>query len=375
MKLLTGGAGTRGTRVLGRGIHHHKRPKLRSLAVVAATLATFVATVTLALATTVTAGVGSAGASANTVPLGPFCGASCQAALQLKVAPSSVNCKVAFLDDATSFPYGATQFKVTAADGKKYFPNMKLTVLNGNGDATTESNELRTVVSEGYKVVILDAVVEDALAPAAKYAISKGVKIVEIDRTVEANVLTTIKAPDVPLGEREATYVVNQMHRSGNVVILSGTPGASPTIDRTTGIENVLKKYPNIHVLANINGNYDTSTGYTVVRDILSRYPAGQVSWIISEADVMTLGAVRAVAAAHRQGTVKIASIDGQNEALAILGQNGFLADVVYPIVEPADVVAAAKACTGEAMPKSIWLEYPLVTQANVKTYLGTNFG
>jgi ribose transport system substrate-binding protein len=339
------------------------------------TFALFTIIGTLAVVSPLTAGVASAGATASTIPLGPFCGTACQAALQLKVAPSSVNCKVAFLDDATSFPYGATQFTKTAADGKEYFPNMKLTVLNGNGDATTESNELRTVVSEGFKVVILDAVVEDALAPAAKYAISKGVKIIEIDRKVDAPVLTTIKAPDVPLGEREATYVVNQIHRSGNVVILSGTPGASPTIDRTTGIMNVLKNYPKIHVVANVNGNYDTSTGYSVIRDILSRYPAGAISWIISEADVMTLGAVKAVEADHRGGSVKIASIDGQNEALAILGQNGFMADVVYPIVEPADLVAAAKACTGESMPNSIMLNYPLVTKANVKAYLGTNFG
>jgi ABC-type sugar transport system substrate-binding protein len=89
----------------------------------------------------------------------------------------------------------------------------------------------------------------------------------------------------------------------------------------------------------------------------------------------MTLGAVKAVEADHRGGSVKIASIDGQNEALAILGQNGFMADVVYPIVEPADLVAAAKACTGESMPNSIMLNYPLVTKANVKAYLGTNFG
>jgi ribose transport system substrate-binding protein len=332
-------------------------------------------TASLALVAPLTVLTGPAAASNSSIPLGPYCGAACQAALQLSVAPSSVNCKVAFLDDATSFPYGATQYKRTATDGKKYFPNMKLTVLNGNNDPTTESNQLRTVVAEGYKVVILDAVVKDALGPAAKYAISKGVKIVEIDRTVDAPVLTTIKAPDVPLGEREMGYVAAQMHGKGNIIILSGTPGASPTIDRTTGIENVLKKFPGIHVLSNINGNYDTSTGYTVVRDALSRYAAGKVDWIVSEADVMTLGAVRAIAAAHRQGTVKLASIDGQNEALAIIGKNGFMADVVYPVVEPADVVAAAKACTGETMPKSIALDYPLVTQANVKTYIGTNFG
>lgn len=330
----------------------------------------------LTLAVVAPVALGANGKKTATVPLGPYCGATCQAALDLKgVDPATVKGKVAFIDDATSFPYGATQYTKTQSLAKKYFPHMQLKVLNGNNDATTQSNMLKTIVSEGYKVVIFDAVVKDALAPAVKLAISKGVKIIEIDRTVQAPVLTTIKAPDVPLGSREMQYVARQLHGKGNIVILSGTPGASPTIDRTNGIQQVLKKYPGIHMLANINGNYDTSTGFSVTRSLLARYPAGKVDWIVSEADVMTLGAVKAVAAAHRQNSIKLASIDGQNQAVAMLGKNGFMADVVYPVVVPADLVAAAKALLGQSMPKSIALDYPLVTQANAKQYLGTNFG
>ena len=313
-------------------------------------------------------------AAPKTVPLGIYCASSCQSALKLGVSPASVKGKVAFIDDATSFPYGATQFTKTQTEAKKYFPNMQVKVLNGNNDPTTESNELNTVVDEGYKVVILDAVVRDALGPATQLAIKKGVKVIEIDRTVDAPVLTTIKAPDVALGTKEMDFVAKQMHGHGNIVILSGTPGASPTIDRTAGIQAALKKYPGIHVLTNVNGNYTTGDAFTAVQSLLSRYPAGHFTWLVSEADAMTLGAVKAIQAAHRTD-IKIASIDGQNEALAILGKNGFEGDVVYPIVVPADLVAAAKALVGEAMPKHIGLAYPLVTTKNVKTYAGTNFG
>jgi ribose transport system substrate-binding protein len=313
-------------------------------------------------------------ATAASINLGVYCNSTCHQQLALHTSPSSVSCKVAFLDDATSFPYGATQYEDAQKYATEYFPGMSLKVLNGNNDPVIQSQQLNTVVAQGYKIVILDPVVDDALVPATKAAEAAGVKIIDIDRTVNTPVATIIKAPDVPLGAREAQYVVNQLHGQGTVAVLSGTPGASPTIDRTEGIMSVLKKYPGIHVLSNVNGNYDTDTAYSVVTNLLTRYPKGQLDWIISEADNMSLGAIKAIQAAGRTD-VKLASIDGQNEGLQAVQNGQMAADVVYPVVQPAAEIAAAKACAGESVPANVALLYPVVTKANVSTYLGTNFG
>lgn len=314
------------------------------------------------------------GANAAKINWGPYCGTSCQSALRLKASAASVNCKVAFLDDATSFSYGAAQYKTTQQDAAKYFPKMNLTVSNGNNDPTTQTTQLDTAVSQGIKVVILDPVVKDALVPATKRAVAKGVKVVVIDRTVSTPVLTTIKAPDVPLGARAARRIAAQLHGHGNVAILSGTPGASPTIDRTAGFSSVMKKYPKIHVIANVNGNYDTSQGFTATKDLLARFPSGKIDWIFSEADVMTFGAIKALQQSKRSKDVKVTSIDGQNQAIAAIAKGTLDSTVVYPIVEPMGVAAAAKACKGESMPKSIQLLYPVVTKQNAAKYKGTNF-
>ena len=316
----------------------------------------------------------TSGKKAAPIEWGPYCDASCQQALTPKASQDSVDCKVAFLDDATSFSYGAAQFQRTKQDAAKYFPNMKLSTLNGNNDPATQSSQLDTVVSQGITTVILDPVVKDALVPATKRAVDKNVKIIAIDRTVNTPVLTTIKAPDVPLGERAAERIVDQLHGNGNVAILSGTPGASPTIDRTTGFESVTKKSPGIKVVANVNGNYDTNQGYTATKDLLSRFPAGKLDWIFSEADVMSFGAIKAITESNRANDVKITGIDGQNQAIDAVMAGTYDSTVVYPLVEPMNVAAAAKACKGESMPKSVSLLYPLVTKENAATYKGTNF-
>jgi ribose transport system substrate-binding protein len=315
----------------------------------------------------------SSGKTAAKIDWGPYCDASCQQALTPKASQDSIDCRVAFLDDATSFSYGAAQFKRTQDDAAKYFPNMKLTTLNGNNDPATQSSQLDTVVSQGIKTIILDPVVKDALVPATKRAIDKGAKVVAIDRTVNTPVLTTIKAPDVPLGERAAQRIVDQLHGNGNVAILSGTPGASPTIDRTTGFNNVAAKNPGIKTVANVNGNYDTNQGYTATKDLLARFPSGKLDWIFSEADIMSFGALKAVQESNRTD-VKVTGIDGQNQAIDLVAAGSYDSTVVYPIVEPMDVAAAAKACKGESMPKEVGLLYPLVTKDNAATYKGTNF-
>lgn len=275
-----------------------------------------------------------AGAStvSGSIALGPYCDSTCAAALKLTTAPASVTCKAAFLDDATSFPYGAAQLALSQKYAKQYFPNMKLTVLNGNNDPATQSSQLDTVVSQGFKTVILDPVVSDALVPATKRAVAAGVKIITIDRTVNTPVVSSIKAPDVPLATRAAQYIADQLHGKGNVAILSGTPGASPTIDRTNGFNEIMKHYPNIKIVANVNGNYDTNAGYTGIANLLTRLPKGRIDWIFSEADVMSLGAMKAIGAAGRGSDVRLSGIDGQNEGFQAIQAGTYAATVVYPL-------------------------------------------
>lgn len=320
-------------------------------------------------------GGGSSAAPSASISYGPYCGSACKQALALHASPADVKCKVGFALDATSFPYGAAMQTKTAEAAKKFFPNMDLTILDGNNDPSTQAQAVQTLVNKGVKVLIINAVTAQALVPAVRQAVAAGVKVVAVDRTVNTPVLTTIKAPDVPLGQRAAQAIVQRLHGHGNVAILSGTPGASPTISRTQGFMNVIKKNPGIHVVANVNGNYDGSQAADVTDRLLSRFGAGKVDAIFSEADVMTLGAIRSVKAAHREKSLFMISIDGQQQGLQAVQKGELAGDVVYPVVAPEDVIGAAKACMGESMPKFVSLDYPLVTKTNVTKYLGTNFG
>lgn len=308
------------------------------------------------------------------VPLGAFCSAQCKVALTLHHAPASISCNVGFALDATSFPYGATMGTKTAAVARQYFPHMQMTVLDGRNDAAVQTTNVDTLISKGIKVLIINAVQRQALVSAVQRAEKAGVKVVAVDRAVNASVLTTIKADDFTTGQVAGQFLVKSLHGKGNVVELSGSAGASPTVDRHAGFMSVLSRYPGIHIITSLAANYDRSQALTVMGDILQRFPSGKIDAVFTHNDEMSLGAIQAIKSAHRQKEMIVVGIDGQDSAIKAIENGDYTATAVYPIAAPEGVVAAAKACVGEPLPQRITLDAPLVTKANARMYLGANF-
>jgi ribose transport system substrate-binding protein len=307
------------------------------------------------------------------IDFGPYCGPEAKEALTLKADPDSITGKVGFAVASLTFPYGVALKNRTEEAAKKYFPHMELQVGDGRNDPSVQSGLVDSFIVGGVKVLIINAVEKDALAPAVKRAVNAGIKVIEIDRTVNTPVLTTIKANDIDLGLNAGKHLVEVMGGKGNVVELQGSPSASPTIDRHKGFMEAIQG-TGIKVLASEHADYDQAKGLQVMEDILQRFPKGQINALFTHADIMTFGAMQAIKAAGRQDEIKIFSIDGQQAAFDAISKGRMESTTVYPVVAPMDVVAAAKALAGEPMPEFIKLESPTVTKENVKQFNGTTY-
>ncbi|WP_047151429.1 substrate-binding domain-containing protein [Aneurinibacillus tyrosinisolvens] len=293
--------------------------------------------------------------------------------MKLKASPESIKGKVGFAVASTTFAYGVALKNKTEEAAKKFFPNMELIVGDGQNDPSVQTGLVDDFIAKGIKVLIINAVEKEALAPAVKRAEKAGIKVISIDRTVNAPVLTTIKAKDIDIGEAAGKHLVSVLNGKGNVVEIQGSPSASPTIDRHQGFMNAIKDAPGIKVIASQNANYDQAQGLKVMEDILQRFPKGQIDAVFTHADMMTLGAIQAIKAAGRN-EIKVFSIDGQGTAFDAIANGDIDSTVVYPVVPPMSVIAAAKALAGEPMPDFIKLESPVVTKENVAKYKGTTY-
>ena len=316
-----------------------------------------------------------AGAAANAAEIdyGPYCGPDCRKALTPEKPLDSYHGKVAFAVASLTFSYGAA-LKSRTEQAAKLFPNIQFTVGDGQNDPSVQSGLVDSYISQGIQVLIINAVEKDALAPAIRRAEKAGIKVIEIDRTVNAPVLVTIKANDYDLGYNAGMNLIHVLGGKGNIVEIQGSPAASPTLDRHRGFMDALKSAPGIKIIASEHGNYDQAVALQVMEDMLQRFPGNQITAVFTHADMMTFGAMQAIRAAGRQGQIKVFSIDGQQMAFDRIAKGTLDATAVYPVVAPMDMIAAAKALDNEPMPSFIKLEAPVVTKANVAKFNGTTY-
>jgi ribose transport system substrate-binding protein len=302
-----------------------------------------------------------------------YCTGECAKALAVTPKESEVKCKVGVSWSDTSFPYGAAALERTR-EAAKDFPNMEVFTTDGQGDAVTQSSQVEDLVAKGIEVLVISALDEKSLAPAVEKAEAKGVKVIASDRNVAAPVETYVGADNIEDGEVAGKYVVELLGGKGNVVLLQGSLGASPTIDRGKGFKAVLSQSPGAKIIAEPTANYDRQEGLSVMQDMLQRFGPGEIDVVFAENDEMSLGAIQAIREADRQDEIKVVGIDGQESALRPIKAGEYAGTVVYPLPVPEHLNAAAKICSGEKLPKRIKQAAPLVTKENVAKYEGTTF-
>jgi ribose transport system substrate-binding protein len=325
-------------------------------------------------------GGGTGSAQSGSGPAKPIewsssCDKTCQSDLTLKGDPDKVECKVGISQNSLKHPYGVAQKAALEKAAKTSFPKMKVITTDGQGDAVTQSSQVQDLVTQNIDVLVITALDAKSLAPAVKAAVDAGVKVINHDRNVATPVTTYIGANSVEAGETAAKFMVDKLgSKGGNVVEIQGTLGASATIDRNKGMENVFKDHPNVKVIATQAADYQRGDAFTAMQDTLQRFKSGNIDAVFAQNDEMALGAIQAIKDAGREKEMFVTGFDGAENAFEAIKAGTEAATVVYPLNAPEAIAAAAKACLGEPLPKSVKLTGPLVTPDNVADFLGKGF-
>lgn len=314
---------------------------------------------------------GGASASAGAKPAPSlYCGSTCKSQLVLKASPSSVKCSVGVSWSATSFPYGATSSKQIPQLAGRWFPGMKVTVTDGQGDATTQSGQVDQMVAQGIKVLIISPQDSAALKGAVDRAEKAGVKVIAADRNVNTTVESYIGSDNVQAGVVSGKNIAKVLGSGGKIVELAGSLGASPTIARAKGLRDGLKG-SSVTIVASQTADYDQAKGLSAMQDLLQKYKKGSINGVYTHNDQMAFGAIQALKEAGRDTDVKVFSIDGESKALDDIKNGSMEATVGYPLVTKESVIAAAKLCSGESLEKRIQLDSTLIDKSNVDKFVG----
>lgn len=302
----------------------------------------------------------------------PYCTGDCLEAVTLQADPLSIECTVGLSWNSAGHPFGANAISRSEDAAAEFFPNMTLLAGEGQGDSLTQVSQIEDLLVQGIDVLIVSPTDAAALTPVVEQAKEQGVQVIASDRNVDTDVATYIGADNVLAGEVAGTHISDLLGGEGKLVVLQGSLGASPTIDRQAGLLNTLAD--GIEVLADQTANYDRAEGLVVMEDYLQRFGPGEIDAVFTHNDEMSLGAIQAIEEAGRADEIAVVGIDAQESALDAVEDGSYAATVVYAIPSPEHLLAAAKLCAGESLPERIVNAAVLVTADNVDDIRGTTF-
>lgn len=252
-------------------------------------------------------------------------------------------------------------FFVTLVSGAKKAAeaqNCDLVVVDAGDDVVKQTSDIEDLISKKIKVLIVNPVDSEAIAPAVSDAKKAGIPVIAVDRAVIGESVTCQIASDNVAGAKLAgEYLLSLVGENAEVAELQGVNGASATIDRGKGFHQAVDG--KLNVVASLTANFNRVEGLSVAENILQGNP--ELKGIFAHNDEMALGALEAATASGKQ--IVIVGFDATDDALAAV-KNGTLAATVAQQPEQMGKVAvetALQIIAGNSVPESIPVDVALI--------------
>jgi len=282
--------------------------------------------------------------------------------------------KIGFSQATMNHPWRVAMVEGTKKYVEANLPDVTLIVTDGQNDATKQVADVESLLVQGIAVLIICPLTEQALTPVVKEAMGRGIPVVTLDRKVNTEVPCHVGGENLPLGIGDAKFLAEKLPKGGNIIELSGTAGASATIDRHNGFRDEIAKHPGFKVVAEQNCDYTRDKAVKFMEDMLQRFKPGDLQAVYAHNDEMALGAIQVLEGAHRLQEVTVVGIDGQETAFESIKAGKLAATAIYPFCVPEGIQTAYKVARGEKVPKELVLLGAAVNASNIDQYLGKGF-
>ena len=158
------------------------------------------------------------------------------------------------------------------AAGKKYGVSL-VGPISANGDAGKQATQIRTLISQGVKALIINPVDSAAIKPTLDYAASKHIPVVSVDvAPTKGKVYMIVRADNILYGQKACQYIGEHAKGSGHVAMLEGDLASINGLDRKNGfLACMKKKYPALKVVQYAT-KWDTPTAVNDAKTALSTY-------------------------------------------------------------------------------------------------------
>ncbi|HXI31237.1 MAG TPA: sugar ABC transporter substrate-binding protein, partial [Vicinamibacterales bacterium] len=168
-------------------------------------------------------------------------------------------------------------------------------------------------------------------------------------------------------GRLAGEFLVKATGGKAHVGILEGIPGHETGDSRLRGFRDAVKGAAGVTIVASQPANWERDQGFNVFQNMLQAH--ADIDAVFACSDLMALGAIEAIAAAHRTGSIKVVGFDALDDARKAIVAGTMEASVAQFPAEMgrAAIESAVKVIHGEKLPDDIKVRLELVTRDNAK--------
>ncbi|MGI4841334.1 MAG: substrate-binding domain-containing protein [Janthinobacterium lividum] len=258
----------------------------------------------------------------------------------------------------------------------KELPGVTLQFEDAQGDVVRQLNQVQNFTSQNVDAIIVNPVDTAATAKMTTDATQAKIPLVYVNRRPDAAVLPAgvgyIGSDEVKAGELQMQYLADKMGGKGNLAIMLGLLSNNATHNRTQGVKEVLKKYPDIHIVEEQSAEWQRSKAI----DLMSNWiiSGKRIDAVAANADEMAIGAAMAIAQAGKQPgkDILVAGSDGGAAGLQAIKQGQLVVTVYQDNKGQAvgSIDLALKMARKENYTPEVTIPYQLITLDNYQKFL-----
>ncbi len=204
------------------------------------------------------------------------------------------------------------------------------TGIKDEQDVARQIGLVEQMMARRVAAIVLAPADSRALVAVTRRAVDAGIVVVNIDNRLDRDAMAERQlrvpfvGPDNRAGARAVgAYVASKLSRGDQIAILEGAPNAFNGIERTRGFQDAARE-AGLVVVRSQTANWETARANQVVSAMVSEQPG--VKAILCGNDSMALGAVAALKAARREGTVLVAGFDNISAVKALIASGDVVA-------------------------------------------------
>ncbi|MES9829917.1 MAG: substrate-binding domain-containing protein [Candidatus Thiodiazotropha sp.] len=244
-------------------------------------------------------------------------------------------------------------------------PNVRFIYTDGQGDTALQVMHIEEMVNLGIDLLITSPREKAALSEVIAKVYQWGIPVILLDRGIDGDTYTTFIHPDnKPIAKAAAEYLVKALDGEGEILMLEGVSGATPTIHRTQGFLSIVNRHRKLKVTSRV-ANYLRADAILAVEQLLMQ--GRRFDAIYAQSDSMAVGARMAL---RHHGidpkSISIVGIDYIREAQQAIRHGEQAISFTYPTGGTEGAHAAMMILNGKHVPKEIILDSIKVSKENV---------